>query len=610
MSLRSALTLGLLAIHFSHAAQAQKEHTLRGVDPARAHHYQPNAQGNFQCLDKSLDIPFAQVNDDYCDCPDGSDEPGTSACNNATFYCANRGHIPGRLSSTRVNDGVCDYDVCCDGSDEWESSICPDRCAEMGSEHRRKAMEMERVQRAGSQKRMELIREAKELRQAKTKELAQKDSELAELTAKVENAEKRKLELEEKQRVANDASEKSHELRKQKLQDEYLGDMAGYRKLLGAELHQLRAHRDTLVLMLRSVRESHNKEYNDGAVIEALDAYAKFVDASPYIEQAAMEYADEDDRARRERQQQMDRDNEAQDDISVDACKTAIEIFENELETLNDDINMLFGILDKLRTGYDKNYHDLAVKAADVGLREFEEARKSDLAEIAEHQESNKIDTLRLRVQEAMAKHGELGTSNSSEDHDENGGNDSQLAEQLASARTEFWDLQSSLTRLNNEVSQLRELLERDLGPDDMYLAAKGACYSLDAGEYTYELCLLDRASQISKKDGSRQGLGSFDGFGDDSLDYTVLRFAHGTKCWNGPERSITASFTCAEEIKVVSVSEPEKCEYSAKMTGPFACPLAVLGEDEAQKEHVGDRVPVVDGPHQHSDAERIHDEL
>ncbi|KAI9505361.1 glucosidase II beta subunit-like-domain-containing protein, partial [Coemansia spiralis] len=443
---------------------------LRGVDPARAHHYQPNAQGNFQCLDKSLDIPFAQVNDDYCDCPDGSDEPGTSACNNATFYCANRGHIPGRLSSTRVNDGVCDYDVCCDGSDEWESSICPDRCAEMGSEHRRKAMEMERVQRAGSQKRMELIREAKELRQAKTKELAQKDSELAELTAKVENAEKRKLELEEKQR------------------------------------------------------------------------------------------------------QQMDRDNEAQDDISVDACKTAIEIFENELETLNDDINMLFGILDKLRTGYDKNYHDLAVKAADVGLREFEEARKSDLAEIAEHQESNKIDTLRLRVQEAMAKHGELGTSNSSEDHDENGGNDSQLAEQLASARTEFWDLQSSLTRLNNEVSQLRELLERDLGPDDMYLAAKGACYSLDAGEYTYELCLLDRASQISKKDGSRQGLGSFDGFGDDSLDYTVLRFAHGTKCWNGPERSITASFTCAEEIKVVSVSEPEKCEYSAKMTGPFAC--------------------------------------
>jgi len=31
---------------------------------------------DFRCFDGSHTIPFAHVNDDYCDCMDGSDEPG------------------------------------------------------------------------------------------------------------------------------------------------------------------------------------------------------------------------------------------------------------------------------------------------------------------------------------------------------------------------------------------------------------------------------------------------------------------------------------------------------------------------------------------------------
>lgn len=67
-----------------------------------------------RCLDGDGD---GYLNDDYCDCLDGSDESKTSACSHLTvsqskFHCADGTAV---IYSSRVHDGIKD---CLDGSDE------------------------------------------------------------------------------------------------------------------------------------------------------------------------------------------------------------------------------------------------------------------------------------------------------------------------------------------------------------------------------------------------------------------------------------------------------------------------------------------------------------
>lgn len=106
---------------------SNKEHVnlVRGTHELQKSYYQQNEKGHFYCINSQDKINFDQVNDDYCDCLDGSDEPGTNACSNGQFFCAFQKpfhHYPKMIPSSRVNDGICD---CCDGSDEWKHKLFP-----------------------------------------------------------------------------------------------------------------------------------------------------------------------------------------------------------------------------------------------------------------------------------------------------------------------------------------------------------------------------------------------------------------------------------------------------------------------------------------------------
>lgn len=102
----------------------------------------------FACDLGSKSLPASAVNDDFCDCADGSDEPTTSACSHVgsagSYSCPSVKPLPNALIPlSRVGDGVCD---CCDGSDESSlerfsssgsnsSNACPNDCERLASLH-------------------------------------------------------------------------------------------------------------------------------------------------------------------------------------------------------------------------------------------------------------------------------------------------------------------------------------------------------------------------------------------------------------------------------------------------------------------------------------------
>ncbi|XP_057473844.1 glucosidase 2 subunit beta-like [Actinidia eriantha] len=99
-----------------------------GIHPLDEKYYSTKV---IKCKDGSKSFTRARINDNFCDCPDGTDEPETSACPRGKFYCKNVGSIPQFLFSSRVNGHFCD---CCDGSDEYDGSIiCHNTCVMGGN---------------------------------------------------------------------------------------------------------------------------------------------------------------------------------------------------------------------------------------------------------------------------------------------------------------------------------------------------------------------------------------------------------------------------------------------------------------------------------------------
>ncbi|KAJ5449874.1 uncharacterized protein N7458_006323 [Penicillium daleae] len=548
--MRLPQSLLLLAVAGSGArASSDKTARPRGVAPEFAKYYQDS--NTFTCISNpSVQIPFSAVNDDFCDCPDGSDEPGTSACSHLShnspltvadrlgnsegeieaalpgFYCKNKGHRPSFVPFQRVNDGICDYEQCCDGSDEWArvgGTKCEDRCKEIGKQWRKQEEQRQKSMTAALKKKKALLVDAG--RQQKEIEdhvlLLEAEIKGAEVKAEALEAELKTVEEAERKVVRTSGKGKGK-----------INALAGIAKTRVDELREalleVRQQRDETQSRLKELEEvlskfkiEYNPNFNDEGVKRAVRSWEDY---------AAREKTEIANQAR---------DRDLDEIAKADGEDSGInwEHWENEEDGCNDS--------------------DLACSLSPPSLVEFIEGKV-------------------LSLRSFLESSGILAKPE---------GDSPSESKAVTQARDALKSQEDTLRDLKNKLRDQRADLEKDYGPAGILRALKGQCISKDAGEYTYEHCFLEDTKQKSKKGGSSTSMGKFSRISSTvveelneageivSIEKVAIEYDRGQHCWNGPNRSTKVVLECGEENEILKTAEDEKCVYSMLVTTPAVCP-------------------------------------
>lgn len=174
----------------------------------------------------------------------------------------------------------------------------------------------------------------------------------------------------------------------------------------------------------------------------------------------------------------------------------------------------------------------------------------------------------------------------------------------VTDARHRLSTAQNGLSDQRNKLKEYEDDLVKEYGPDEIFRALKGQCVSKDSGEYTYELCWMEKTTQRSKKGSSTTGMGNFvsfdaiqvdeelpaDGKGLGEGERLALRYENGAHCWNGPARSTLVVLACAEKDEIWKVVEEEKCVYRMEVGSPAVC----ASNGSSKK---GDEKPIPEDP-------------
>lgn len=511
----------------------------RGVSLSQASLYEDRAgSGQFVCLDGRKVIHRERVNDDYCDCEDGSDEPGTSACPGGTFHCTNAGYKPLNIPSSRVNDGVCD---CCDASDEYGSQAnCVNTCSELGKEDRLREKQRSEMLKMGNQLRLEMSQRGRSMKDEQRARLADLDKSRAEAEALKQEKATLKSEAEDLENAAlkvyRDREEAAEKMKEEtEAQSNRVEAEETFRKYDSNQNQML----ETVELQTRIVFDRNR----DGAVTE--DEARFFLDERDQVDFETF----------------------------VTLCWPRMKPFlmmdsglfkppvDEEPREETEEVELP-------SDGYDLegSEHD-PTKERSFGGDEYQpnhEEEEEDEGTLDEHEEDDDDD-------EDVGE-GEVEPARGSEKPPVQYDADTQeLINKANEARNQYSEADRHVREMEQEIRTIQELLNKDYGKDEEFAALNGECFNFEDREYVYKLCPFDKAIQQPRSGGAETRLGNWEKWKING-DYSAMFYSNGAPCWNGPHRSTMVILECGLDTRVISVTEPNRCEYEYRMQTPASC--------------------------------------
>lgn len=162
------------------------------------------------------------------------------------------------------------------------------------------------------------------------------------------------------------------------------------------------------------------------------------------------------------------------------------------------------------------------------------------------------------------------------------------LIEAADEARKNFEEVDEKIKDFKKNIADLENDLKVDYGSRNEFKKVKeNGCIEYTDREYTYKLCPFDKASQRPKDGGMETNLGYWGVWnGPSENPYSAMKYDKGQNCWNGPDRSVVVKISCGTENKIVSASEPSRCEYEFQFQTPAACGKALSDLNQTDPQH------------------------